>query len=278
MKRLLTPEEFRKLQLVETELLVEFDRVCRMHDIKYVMIGGTLLGAIRHKGYIPWDDDADVAMLREEYEKFRRVSHELNSELCFFQDHYSDPGYLWGYAKLRRVGSEYVRDGQEHLKNKTGIFIDIMTFDDVPKSVTMQMAMDFYCYCLRKIQWSHVAKVHTRGFWRFWFSILAKIPIDFVFSCIERLAKHSNNTSPNLVRQLTLPSQGKLYRKHPLVQRYGIPKHWFLERAEYEFEGHRFYGPKDAHGFLEFVFGDYMKLPPEKEREQHASCSEIKFP
>ena len=65
-------EEFRKLQLVELELLVEFDRVCRENNINYVIFAGTLLGAVRHQGYIPWDDDTDVALLREDYEKFKK--------------------------------------------------------------------------------------------------------------------------------------------------------------------------------------------------------------
>lgn len=69
----LTPQEFRTMQLLELDLLIEFDRVCRKHGIKYCITCGTLLGAVRHKGYIPWDDDADIAMLREEYEKFRQL-------------------------------------------------------------------------------------------------------------------------------------------------------------------------------------------------------------
>ena len=60
------------MQLIELELLVEFDRVCRLHNISYVITDGTMLGAIRHKGFIPWDDDADVCMLREDYERFKK--------------------------------------------------------------------------------------------------------------------------------------------------------------------------------------------------------------
>ena len=144
----LSPEEFRKMQLMQTDMLVELDRVCRKHNITYSLTGGTLLGAVRHKGYIPWDDDADVGMLREEYEKFKKVAHELDPELCYFQDHTTDEGYRWGYGKLRRTGTRYVRVGQEHMKGKTGVFIDIFPIDDVPKTTIGQMLQDFYCFIL----------------------------------------------------------------------------------------------------------------------------------
>ena len=114
-------EAFRKMQLTELDMLVEFDKVCRKYNINYVLFGGSLLGAVRHQGYIPWDDDADIGMLREDYETFKRHKDEMNPNICFFQDHDTDHEYRWGYGKLRRTGSTYVRVGQEHLKCKTGI-------------------------------------------------------------------------------------------------------------------------------------------------------------
>ena len=94
----LSPDQFRKMQLIELEMLVEFDRVCRKNNIKYVLFGGSLLGAVRHKGYIPWDDDADIGMLREDYDLFKRHMTEMNPEICYFQDHETDPEYRWGYG------------------------------------------------------------------------------------------------------------------------------------------------------------------------------------
>ena len=147
----LTPQEFRTMQLLELDLLIEFDRVCRRHGIKYCITCGTLLGAVRHKGYIPWDDDADIAMLREEYEKFRAVADEMDASVCYFQDHYNDPEYLWQYGKLRRTGTSFVRVGQEHMKGKTGVFVDIFVLDDCPKSVLGMELQDLWCFFLRKI-------------------------------------------------------------------------------------------------------------------------------
>lgn len=107
--------DLRKLQLIELELLVEFDRICRKYDIQYTLTGGTLLGAVRHGGFIPWDDDADVAMLREEYERFKKACQiELDSKF-YFQDMRNTQGYRWGYGKLRKKGTLFLRENQEHM-------------------------------------------------------------------------------------------------------------------------------------------------------------------
>ena len=276
-KYILNPEEFRRLQLVETELLVEFDRVCRLHNIDYVISSGTLLGAVRHTGFIPWDDDADIMMLRQDYERFKTVMNDLNPDICFFQDHTTDPEYRWGYGKLRRTGTEYIRLGQEHMKNKTGINVDIFPYDDVPMSTIGQMIQDFYCYCCRKILWSEVGRKNSRGFMKLWWSMLSRISVSRVFKWLDRYVKKSRNDKPNKVRILCFTSIGKLYYKHPLKDRYGIPKEWFTERAEFEFEGHQLIGTKDYDACLKFWYDDYMKLPPEDQREQHAPVSSIDF-
>lgn len=274
----LTPAQFRKMQLAELDMLVEFDRVCRAHDINYVLFGGSLLGAVRHKGYIPWDDDADIGMLREDYEKFKQFMDEMNPEICYFQDHDTDPEYRWGYGKLRRTGSVYVRVGQEHLKSKTGIFVDVFPMDDIPQSIIGQIMQDWHCYCLRKILWSEVAKRNTTGFWRVWFSMLSKIPVSVPFNGYNRYAKRSRNDSENRVRCLSFPATGTLYKKNPLKERYGMPKSWFTDRTEYEFEGKRLYSSTDYDTVLKYIYGDYMVLPPENKREQHSPFSQIKFP
>ena len=94
----LSDEMLRQLQLIQLEMLIEVDRICKKCNIKYNIIAGTLLGAIRHGGYIPWDDDADVALLRSEYEKFRIVCKtELDKTRFIFQDHRNTIGYRWGY-------------------------------------------------------------------------------------------------------------------------------------------------------------------------------------
>ena len=274
----LTPKQFRKMQLLELEMIEELDRVCNINNINYVIFGGTMLGAVRHQGYIPWDDDADIAMLREDYEKFKKHINELNKDICFFQDHTTDKEYRWGYGKLRRTGSTYVRVGQEHLKCKNGIFIDIFPMDDIPKLTFCQILQDFHCFCLRKILWSEVGKLNTKGFWRIWFAILSKIPTKFVYNQLSFYTRKSKNSTNNRVRTLLFPSTGKLYKKNPIRARYGMPKSWFINRKKYIFENKTFYGSKDYDTILKYIYGDYMKLPPKEERKQHSPFSVIVFP
>lgn len=273
----LTPEQFRKMQLTELDMLVEFDRVCRKHNINYVLFGGSLLGAVRHKGYIPWDDDADIGMLREDYDTFKKYASEMNSEICYFQDHDTDPEYRWGYGKLRRTNTIYVRVGQEHLKNKTGIFVDVFPMDDVPLSILGQIVQDRKVYCLRKILWSEVARVQSTGFMKLWYSVLAKIPVEWVFSRLNKYAVKSKNITPNRVRCLSFPATGTLYKKNPLKTRYSMPKSWFTNRSEYLFEGRLLYSSKEYDEVLKYIYGKYMELPPKDKREQHSPFSELKF-
>ncbi len=271
-------EEFRRMQLLQLDMLREFDRVCRENDIRYSIFCGTLLGAVRHKGYIPWDDDADIAMLREDFEKFRKVAHLLDEKICYFQDHVNDPEYRWGYAKIRRTGTKFIRAGQEHLKCKTGVFIDIFPLDDVPKSVLGQMFNDFYCFCLRKVLWSEVGKVtETNKFRKFLYKQLSKIKPSTVYKRFDKMTNKSRNDSPNRVRCFFFTATGKMYRKNSLKTRYSMPKKWFLELAEYDFENTKVFGTKDYDENLKFIYGDYMKLPDEKDREPHSPVSEYSF-
>ena len=280
----ITGEDFRRLQLLELDMLVELDRVCRAHGIQYVITCGTLLGAVRHKGFIPWDDDMDVAMLREEYEKFKKVCHEMDPAICYFQDHDTDKEYRWGYGKLRRTGTTYIRPGQEKLKCRTGVFIDVLPADDIPRSSFGQILNDFYCFCLRKILWAEIGKDDQSigSFERTAYRVLSHIRPEWVFKRVDAMAKRSRNNSPNPTRTLLLPSGAKelgMYSdgKNTLRLRYGTPKAWIREVEEFEFEGHRFFGTKYYDTYLKSRYGDYMQLPPEEKRVGKAMAETWEF-
>lgn len=268
----LASEELRKLQLVMLDMLLEFERICKKHKIKYMIDGGTLLGAVRNQAFIPWDDDVDVAMLRSEYEKFRKIaSDELDSGKFFFQDYSTDPNYRFGYAKIRRKNSVYIKAGQEHLKGKGGIFIDVFPIDGLPDNAFRRQIVNFWCFILRKCSYSEIGMAAEKSaFKRFLFRLLYIVPMPLVFRAIERLAKKPYANSGEYVRIITLPLQFK--------GQTGYQRKWFASLSNaYLFEGHIFPGPADIDGYLRSQFGDYMRLPPESERKAHGVAA-IKFP
>lgn len=258
------PDDLRKLQLIQLDMLKEVDRVCKKNNIKYCIIAGTLLGAVRHKGYIPWDDDADVAMVREEYEKFRMaVKNDLESDKFFFQDYKNTENYRWGYGKIRRKNTECIRLGQEHINYPTGVFIDVFPLDNVPDNCILRGFHNFVCTIIRKFLWSEVGKVSEKNsIKRFFYKIMAYVSKEKIFKKYEKLVQWSNKKVTKRVRILTFPT--------PKKKCYGYFRKWYEELEDISFENYLFPAPKDYDEYLTFKFGEYLKLPPEKERCGHA--------
>lgn len=256
--------------MIQLEMLIEVDRICKKCDIKYNIIAGTLLGAVRHGGYIPWDDDADVALLREEYERFRLVvKTELDTTRFYFQDNRRTKGYRWGYGKLRRKNTLFLREFQEHMPYKQGIFIDIFPLDGVPDNYFFRSIKNFECYCIRKILWSKIGQVANKNYLkRVWFKYLAKIPEDKIWNYYYRMVTSAKKKQTRMVRILMFPTPNR---------EYGYYRKWYENSVDTIFEGINFKSIKDYDSYLSFKFGDYMKLPPIENRKVHP-VSEISFP
>lgn len=257
-------EELLKIQHIHLELIEEVDRICKKCGIHYNMVGGTMLGAIRHKGHIPWDDDADIGFLRAEYEKFREACKtELNSEKYYFQDFRDTPGYRWGYGKLRRKDTKFVRLDQEDMPYEQGIFIDLMPFDNVPDGYIARRVHFFLCFVFRKILWSKVgAKTEKDEKIRMIYKILSLIPERTIKKVFETFIFNTGlrKKRTELVRILTFPTPKGCF---------GYNREWYTKLRRYEFSGARFPGAKDYDGYLKVKYGDYMKLPPEEKRKVH---------
>ena len=262
--KLIPPDDLRKIQLIQLEMLCEVDRICKKFNIKYCIIAGTLLGAVRHKGFIPWDDDIDIAMFRPEYEKFCKICEvELNNEIFFLPSHRNTKEYRWGYGKIRRVGTEFVRKGQEHMNYPTGIFIDIFPLDNVPDNIYLRKLHNLVCTIIRKLLWSKAgAKSDKNILMRFIYSCLSLIPKKVVFIFYDCLVGLSNRRETKMVRILTFPTPNNGY--------YGYYKKWYQELKEIEFEGLLFPAPKDYDEYLKFKFGNYHELPPIEKRKGHS--------
>lgn len=258
----LDEKTLRNLQLTELELLEEVDRICKKCDIHYNIIAGTLLGAVRHGGFIPWDDDADVALLRPEYEKFRKACEtELDTTRFYFQDHRNTPGYRWGYGKLRRKDTVFLREHQEHMPYEQGVFIDVFPLDYVPENYGMRRIHNFVCFLYRKFFWSEVGRVADKNVWmRRLYSVMSKVPEKKLKDSFNRFVAKSDKKKTKWVRILTFPTPNKAY---------GYRTRWYEKSADITFEGVTFPGIKDYDGYLRFKFGDYMELPPVEQRKVH---------
>lgn len=259
------PEDLRQLQLIQLEMLLEVDRICKKRNIKYCIIAGTTLGAVRHKGYIPWDDDADVAMLRAEYERFCEACVEdLDSTRFYLQTHSNTPGYRWGYGKIRRIGTEFVRKGQEHMPYPTGVFIDIFPLDNVPDNLLIRRIHNLACTVIRKMLWSAVgAKSDRSAIMRGVYRVVSLVPRDFVFRLHNGLMRICNRKPTKMVRKLMFPT--------PNNGHYGYYRKWYVDLADIEFEGHLFPAARDYDEYLTFKFGNYMVPPPIEQRQGHAA-------
>lgn len=264
-----TPGMLRQLQLIQLEILVELDRICTKHNIKYSIDGGTLLGAVRHKGFIPWDDDIDVIMLREEYEKFFEICKtELDKGRFFLQEHRTDPFYRVGYTRIRRKNTIYVRAGQENMKHKTGVLIDVFVLDNAPNFCLLKNIHRALCFCFRKILWSASGKIVSKNFiLRGLYTVISFIPAKFAFWGFNSLAKISNKKHTYLVKHyaMTYPT--------PKVNGFGTPANFMKDFTRIEFEGSVFMAVADYDGYLRLLYGDYMTLPPQEKQKPHIHLS-----
>jgi lipopolysaccharide cholinephosphotransferase len=258
----LTKQQLRKLQMIQLEMLIEVDRICKKCEIKYNIIAGTLLGAVRHGGYIPWDDDADVAFLRPEYEKFRKACKtELDKDRFYFQDHRNTKGYRWGYGKIRRKNTLFLRENQEHMPYEQGIFIDIFPLDGVPDNYLARSLKNFECFCIRKILWSKVGKIAEKNFWkRQIYKLFDKIPEQKIFEYYHRMIWCCNKKKTRMVRILMFPTPNN---------EWGYYRCWYENSTDIEFEEYLLKGIKDYDSYLRFKFGNYMELPSAEKRKVH---------
>ncbi|MBR0442212.1 MAG: LicD family protein [Firmicutes bacterium] len=258
----LDPETLRRLQMTELELLKEADRICRKNGIRYNIIAGTLLGAVRHGGFIPWDDDADIAMLRDDYERFRvACKKDLDTDRFYFQDHVTTEGYRWGYGKLRRKDTLFLREHQEHMPYEQGVFIDVFPLDPVPDRWAGRAAVNFYCFLIRKMLWSKVGRVaDPSALKRRIYRILDSVPEEKILSAYDRLIGASARWDSRWVRILMFPTPNR---------EYGYLKRWYETSEDISFEGTVFPGIRDREEYLSFKYGDYMTLPPEGRRKTH---------
>ncbi len=266
----MSPAELHQLHEIQIDLIAEVDRICKKCGIRYNMVGGTMLGAIRHKGYIPWDDDADIGFLRPEYEKFRAACKtELDHNKYYMQDLRDTKGYRWGYGKLRRKGTAFVRHNQEFMPYGQEIAIDLMPFDNVPDGYAARRWHFYKCFIFRKFFWSEVGQYTEKNpFVRRLYKIMSTVPMDKLADWYSDFIRECARKKTKQVRILTFPTPKGVF---------GYSREWYEDLSIYDFENLHLPGAADYDGYLKVKYGDYMKLPPENKRKTHP-ISRLQFP
>lgn len=266
-------EHYRKVQLVELELLKEVDKICKKHKIRYFLDGGTLLGAVRHKGFIPWDDDLDISLLRDDYEKLCNVITDELPDTMFFQDWRTEQGYPYNFAKVRMNNTKFVQTGLEQCDIHHGIYIDIFPIDKLPSDEKKRVRFN------KKIK---NLKIKLSVSYMSYYKNGKKRPLNqrFIIAVFKLLYDRQKlHIKADKLATSYNKTKSKLYFSNfgLLSNKLSFDESYFNETAEYEFEGELFTSVKNYDGFLKKLYGNYMNVPSESERKQKHEIIEISF-
>ena len=250
--------DMKKIWAVELELLCELDRVCETLGIQYFLDSGTLLGAVRDHHFIPWDDDIDVIMLREDYEALKENGNNLFNDNVFFQCAYTDKYYSRGQAQLRKKGTcAMIPYESKHVRFDQGIFIDIFVLDGVAENnddLVRQFTeknhlmgrLDIIGIPSSTIKRNIIAKKVVRPFLKMKYS-----PFEKYFHQYEEICCRYNDSA--YVDKI-------MFRESP-EQVKKIKKEWFSKTIKIEFEGGLFPIPHQYDKVLKAYYGDNYMTP-----------------
>lgn len=268
MVKACTREQLEKIQMHELDILEEIKRVCEENNISWFTVGGTTLGAIRHEGFIPWDNDIDLGMLREDYDKFMEIAGKQLKKGYVLQHFSTDKNTPTYFAKVRKDGTKFAQYSNKSLKIHHGVFVDIMPYDSVPEDVIQRRKYNkkvklWHELYKAKMMWVASKPLFTskRTFFntctRFILhTLLLPCPKKVIFSKMEKTIRKYNGTDTNMISSRGIPV-------------FECFKADIFPPREHKFENTSVMVPKDSHRVLTIQYGDYMKLPPEEKRVSH---------
>lgn len=261
--------DLRRLQLVQLIILNEVKRICDKYNIKYYLVGGSMIGAVRHKGFIPWDDDIDIGLLRRDYDKFLEVCTSELSEEFFLQTKETDTEYALPWAKLQINGTRCIDKSVEETNVRTGIDIDIFPYDNISTIPFVVWVHSNICWMLRGlycIKCNYILLNREKSLKKEVGMKICNILAIFISKktlskIMDIIFKRYSNKKTKYVMNLASPYN---YRKEI------VPRRWLEDTILVQFEGEEQPIPIGYHEYLTQLFGDYMTLPDKNKRIQHA--------
>ena len=248
----------RRQQLRMLDILTEVDRICKKHDIPYWLSSGTLIGAMRHDGFIPWDDDLDIEMMRKDYLRLMKVLPSELPEWLVLQNDETDPNYFYFYAKIRDRRSKMLeQNAYDRIWKEQGIYIDIFPMEKHP--IWMQKLSEKTVGHMYKIWRTSTDDVKSIRKVRRIFDLNNKI----LFPCLRAILPLFTIHSSLLTSALGIPFHNPRY----LSEIFPLTTHVFEDRE--------FPVPHDADAHLRHLFGDYMQLPDLNKLAPHVGKLEI---
>ena len=254
----------QRTKLQKTILIIaeEIDRICKSNNIQYDMDGGTLLGAIRHQGFIPWDDDFDIGMKRREFEKFiEACKRDLNREVFTLQTTETE-NYAFAFAKVHLNNTVIVEDFSKNVNVHHGVFVDIFPFDNLPNNKIAKRLYLANNHILKNLIWVKCQYGTQKMKRKVSYHIIKFIGL---FFNINKLKKERNKL---LLKYNNCETEECFTSDYPM---YHLKNKWFKNLDSYIFENRQLPGFRDYDEYLTAVFGDYMELPPEEERRVHTT-------
>jgi len=248
-----------KLHIVLVEILDEFVRICEENNLTYFLHAGTLLGAVRHKGFIPWDDDLDVGMPRKDYEKFIRLDTELFNNKYYILSYKTKneaSKYCLNFAKFCKTGTIFAESYKES-GTYSGIYIDIFPFDNcAPQSIFFQAFLKNLALNIYRVKVNAIYKKTFKY-------LLAKIfcffiPLKIINYIHENLFLNNINT-----KKLSYLSSIYGYKRES--HNYNV----IFPLSKIIFENKYYFSPNNYDSYLKTMYGGYMTLPPEEDRRTH---------